>query len=110
MNFPRDLYQYIIDERSDSFNFITRAAKATDGELLYPSRLTIGFLEKQRKGQGSYIFSCQYMNNPVDEETAKFKREWFKYKTWLTSTACQSTGICSSTHHLRATLPITQPS
>ena len=75
-----DLYQYIIDERADSFNFITRAAKSSDGELLYPGRLTITFLEKQRKGQGSYIFSCQYMNNPVDEETAKFKREWFKYK------------------------------
>lgn len=77
-----DLYQYIIDERQDSFNFITRSARATDGELLYPSRLTDEFLAEQRKGQGSYIFSCQYMNDPVDSETAKFRREWFQTKAW----------------------------
>lgn len=60
-----DLYQYIIDERADSFNFITRAAKSSDGELLYPGRLTIAFLEKQRKGQGSYIFSCNPGDAPI---------------------------------------------
>lgn len=75
-----DLYQYIIDERKDSFNFITRSARSPQGELLYPSRLTDAFLDEQRKGQGSYIFSCQYMNDPVDSETAKFKREWFQRK------------------------------
>lgn len=75
-----DLYQYIIDERKASFNFITRSARSASGELLYPSRLTDEFLEEQRHGQGSYIFSCQYMNDPVDSETAKFRREWFQRK------------------------------
>lgn len=80
-----DLYQYIIDERKKTFNFITRSAKAADGSLLYPSRLTDEFLQEQREGQGSYIFSCQYMNDPVDAETAKFKREWFAgiSKPWI---------------------------
>lgn len=77
-----DLYQYIIDERSNSFNFITRSAKAPDGELFYPGRLTEGFLTEQREGQGSYIFSCQYMNDPVDAETARFKRDYFEYRNW----------------------------
>lgn len=79
-----DLYQYIIDERQDTFNFITRSAKAPDGTLLFPNRLTLEFLEQQRKGQGTYIYSCQYQNDPVDAETAMFKREWFQniQKLW----------------------------
>ncbi len=79
-----DLYQYIIDERQSTFNFITRSAKAPDGTLFFPARLTDEFLIEQRKGQGSYIFSCQYQNDPVDSETAKFQREWFQNitKTW----------------------------
>ena len=69
-----DLYQHIIDNETDSFNFFTRKALGDDGELLFPERLTEDFLDAQRKKQGSYIFSCQYMNEPVDSETAMFKR------------------------------------
>jgi predicted phage terminase large subunit-like protein len=77
-----DLYQLIIDEYGEDFNFITRSAKSPQGNLLYPSRLTEEQLRKFRKKQGAYLFSCQYMNDPVDSETADFKREWFKYKNW----------------------------
>lgn len=76
-----DLYQEIIDTESDEYNFITRSAEAADGELLYPRRLSRQFLDKQRRKQGPYIYSCQYLNNPVDNETAEFKRSQFRYRT-----------------------------
>jgi len=28
---------------------------------------------------GSYLFSCQYLNDPVDEETSYFKNSWFRF-------------------------------
>lgn len=74
-----DLYQMIIDEYQDMFNFITRAAESESGALFYPSRLNRMTLDNFRKIQGSYLYSCQYLNNPVDSETAEFKQSFFKY-------------------------------
>lgn len=77
-----DLYQMILDELIDSFNIVARKAEAEDGELLYPTKLSKEFLDGKRQLQGSYIHSCQYMNEPVDAETAKFKRDYFQYRSW----------------------------
>lgn len=77
-----DLYQEIIDEHAEKFNFITRQARSDTGQLFYPAKLSAEFLDAQRERQGAYIYSCQYMNNPVDSESAKFKREYFQYKAW----------------------------
>lgn len=74
-----DLYQLIIDDEAEEYNFITRSAENPDtGDLFYASRLTHEFLEKMRR-KGSYRYSCQYMNNPVDQENADFKKSMFKY-------------------------------
>ncbi len=77
-----DLYQMILDELGDQFNVIARKAKSDDGDLLYPAKLDDEFLTNKRNLQGSYIFSCQYMNEPVDAETAKFKRDYFHYRNY----------------------------
>lgn len=77
-----DLYQHIIDNESHRFNILVKKAIADDGELLFPQRLDREFLDEVRQTQGSYIFSCQYMNQPVDSETATFKREYFRKKSW----------------------------
>jgi predicted phage terminase large subunit-like protein len=77
----QDLYQYILENERYRYNIIIRAS-IEDGELLFPERLTPEFLEEQKKGQGNYIFSCQYMNNPVDDETATFKQSYFKSINW----------------------------
>lgn len=74
-----DMYQSIIDEEQEDFNFITRSAIGKDGEEFYPTRLSIPVLNRFRRIQGAYLFSCQYMNNPVDDESATFKREDFRY-------------------------------
>lgn len=77
-----DLYQYLLDEERDRFNVMIRQARFPDGTLLFPELLDDAFLTNQRKTQGSYIFSCQYMNDPIDDESATFKREYFQYKDW----------------------------
>lgn len=77
-----DLYQMIIDEHKHNFNIFARCAESPDGELLYPAKLDRAFLQGKRELQGSYIYSCQYMNEPVDAETAKFKRDYFQYRNW----------------------------
>lgn len=76
-----DLYQMIIDEEQEDFNFITRSAESTDGNIFYPGRLGRRELDKFRRKQGPYIFSCQYLNNPVDNENATFKKSMFNYIT-----------------------------
>jgi len=77
-----DLYQMIIDEHSPRFNIIARKAVGDDGGLLYPAKLDREFLDNKRELQGSYIYSCQYNNEPVDAETAKFKRDYFHYRNF----------------------------
>lgn len=74
-----DLYQEIIDTEQEDFNFITRSAESTDGELFYEKRLNHKELGKFRKKLGPYLYSCQYMNNPIDDQTATFKKSQFKY-------------------------------
>lgn len=77
-----DLYQHILDEERERFNFITRAAESAGGELLWPSVLTKQELEHIRKSQGNFHYACQYLNKPVDDETAEFKRSTFSYISW----------------------------
>lgn len=36
-------------------------------------------LDKKRKNQGPYVFSCQMLLNPLADETQGFKREWVRY-------------------------------
>ncbi len=69
-----DLYQHILDNSRDVFNVLVRRAHNPDGTLFFPERLTEAELQMRKKEQGSYIYSCQYENNPVDNETATFKR------------------------------------
>lgn len=77
-----DLYQMIIDEEAEEFNFITRSAESADGSgLFYEKRLNRKELDKFRKKQGPYLYSCQYLNNPVDDDSAEFKRSHFRYVT-----------------------------
>jgi predicted phage terminase large subunit-like protein len=78
----KDMYQYLLDAERDRFNIMIRQAKSPEGVLFFPEILTEEFLDKQKRSQGSYMFSCQYMNDPVDDETATFKRSYFQYKNW----------------------------
>lgn len=77
-----DLYQHILDTERETFNIVVRRAIRHDGSLLFPSRLTQAFLDDVKKKQGSRIFSAQYLNEPVDDESATFRRDNIVRKDW----------------------------
>lgn len=77
-----DVYQHILDEGNKSWNILIRSAYNEDGSLFFPERLTQQFLEATRATQGGMIFSCQYLNSPVDDENAMFKASDIQIKPW----------------------------
>lgn len=77
-----ELYQYILDELKEDFDILIRDCwkpGTNRKEPYFPEKFTQEHLEKLRRVQGSYIFSCQYENNPVDVEKAIFKKSYFQY-------------------------------
>jgi predicted phage terminase large subunit-like protein len=74
-----DLYGHILSEEAEIFSIMKKSAVMPDGSLFFPSRLTKEYLDQQKKAQGNYIFSCQYQNEPVDEDSAMFKTAWLKF-------------------------------
>jgi len=74
-----DLYQHIIDNEYENFNIFIRQAYNPDGTLFFAKRLPQEELDRLRVSLGGYLFSCNYLNNPVDKEYAVFKQEWIKY-------------------------------
>jgi len=68
----------------ESFDFYIKQAEWLDEEtgerkFLFPKRLSPEFLDEVKRQQGTYVFSCQYLNLPVSSENATFKAQWFKY-------------------------------
>lgn len=76
-----DLYNYLLEEEegNDRWEIYIEKAVRDDGSLFFPKRLTTEFLAEQRRAQGAYLFSCQYLNSPVSEETQCFRKESFRY-------------------------------
>ena len=58
---------------------VYKKAYNEDGSLFFPEKLTHAFLERQKREQGSYIFSNQYLNEIIPLDLQTFKRDWFKY-------------------------------
>jgi predicted phage terminase large subunit-like protein len=77
-----DLYQHILDNERDRFNILIKRAIRHDGTLLFPEVLDQEFLDRTKKTQGTSMFYKQYMNEPVDDETATFKRSYIIHKPW----------------------------
>lgn len=77
-----DLYQHIIDFEKDDFNILKKSAYNPDGSLFFPEVLNEKELDKIRKRQGTSIFSKQYLNEPVSDENAVFKRDQIIRKPW----------------------------
>lgn len=77
-----DLYGHIIDFELEDFNVLKKAAYNPDGSLFFPEVLNEQELDKIRRRQGPSIFSKQYLNQPVSDENATFKRDNFIRKKW----------------------------
>jgi len=70
------------ERRPDLMPYDVLVEQATDdgtveGKILY-EHLDRAFLRQKLIEQGPYIFSCQYMNSPVNHENAVFTREMFQ--------------------------------
>lgn len=77
-----DLYQHIMDFEKEDFNILIKSAYNPDGSLFFPEVLSEEALDKIRRRQGTGIFSKQYLNNPVSDENATFKRDKIIRKAW----------------------------
>jgi len=69
-----ELYQYIIDNLKDQFDIVVKKAIDDRGNLFFPERLSREKLSEILKLQGSYMFSSQYLNNPVSIEDQLFRK------------------------------------
>jgi predicted phage terminase large subunit-like protein len=78
-----DLYQHILDFEREDFNILKKAAYNEDGSLFFPEVLSEQELDKIRRRQGTGIFSKQYLNEPVSDENATFKRDQIIHKKWV---------------------------
>lgn len=61
---------------------VFRRAAIEDGRSIFPEKWSLDDLAKLRV-RDPVLFSANYMNNPSDEITSSFKREWLQYFTWL---------------------------
>lgn len=52
------------------------------GQALWPNKFDVPKLLKTKAALGSYEFSALYQQNPIDEESQEFKKEWLQYRTW----------------------------
>lgn len=76
-----DSYGRILEENrdTDDWGIFIKQAIVNDTYPFEMVGLNKEFLEKQKNRQGSYIFSCLYLNSPVDDSTALFKHDDFKF-------------------------------
>jgi hypothetical protein len=79
-----DAYGRIVAENADAelFDILIKDAEEVNdkGNLIFADiGLTPEFLKLQKHQQGSYIYSCLYKNNPVDDDTAIFKVSNFSF-------------------------------
>lgn len=72
-----DLYGHLL--KNPEYNTVVERAIRDDGSLYWPERLSTEFLQSQQREQGSYIFSCQYLQNPVAREDQTFTPENILY-------------------------------
>jgi len=77
-----DLYQHIIDNEAEDFNILIRSVYNSDGSLFFPEVLNQDALDKIKRRQGSSIFSKQYLNQPMSNDDAVFRKENMLRKSW----------------------------
>ena len=83
-----DIYGTIIEQEKErrkigkrKFHIRIKDAESSgpNNSLYFPTRLTAEVLADKKLEQGSYVYACQYKNNPVDEDAIIFKPHWFKF-------------------------------
>ena len=73
-----DVYGWMLAEEPGLDVFLAKAHNP-DGTPFFPERLDDAELDRLRKKQGSYMFSCLYDNTPQDLDAASLRRSWLRY-------------------------------
>ena len=86
----KDAYGWIIDEveslairepgiyKGKTFDIMVYPWKLPNGSLFAPEIINEEVMAKIKTMMTPYQISCQYMNDPIDNETAIFKLDWIK--------------------------------
>ena len=87
-----DAYGWIMENLSDEWAIYVRQV-IEEGEIIFPEKFTMEYIASLKASLGSSLFSSQYYNEPLDEETAVFKRATFKWVKDLDSLTFQEKPI-----------------
>lgn len=96
-----------IREHEPYFNISSHSAlggccsKHPAGVPIFPEEFSVKKLESYKARQGSYIFSCQFANSPINQATRIFKDEWLRYYSFT-----RKNGQIYISHELRSSDPI----
>jgi hypothetical protein len=85
----QDLINHCLINEPNNFDIeIKPAYWEENGETVYffPSRLTEEVLVREKAALGTYFFSCQFLNSPIDDENASFRKDWLRYFSFDGST------------------------
>lgn len=77
----KDLYSYILESQKEDFDVFIRSCYKKDGSPYFPEKFSKEHLDRLKRQQGSYIFSCLYLNDPSDAGDSPFPRSLRKYWT-----------------------------
>jgi hypothetical protein len=70
----RDAYQDLID--NSEWDVYCASAVGKGNVLWFPEKLSWEFLKSQERSMGTYLFSGQYLNDPVHPKDAVFQEDW----------------------------------
>jgi predicted phage terminase large subunit-like protein len=79
-----DIYSRILkanveDSEEHQYCVFIMPAETDEGKLTFPTRFPRKHLDHLKKRHGSYLYSCQFLLDPVPEEDRTFKRDWIHY-------------------------------
>lgn len=74
-----DAYGDLLDE--GIWDALVRSAYASETREapLFPEKFTLEKLAFLRQKLGPYLFSCWFLNDPIAQEAADFKKEWVRF-------------------------------
>lgn len=81
----KDLYGYFIDEESSKWTVYRESAERSDEEMslgksryFFPAKMGAKELADYKSSMRPYIYSCQFLNEPLSSSEAIFKKEYFE--------------------------------
>lgn len=92
-----DLYGYLKTNDKRYKKYERKAIE--EGKVIFPERFTLeAYAEMSRRKP--YIYSTQYMNNPIDPSVVDFKPEWLRYYKLVNGKIVMGDGRVIDPHRL----------